>query len=58
MDGEQGTDEVITLRGCCITNHTVTMGVDGTMDETLELMTYIDPSFGTTKDNDGIGTAL
>jgi|5_EtaG_2_1085323.scaffolds.fasta_scaffold37582_2 hypothetical protein len=58
MEGEQGTDEVITLMGCCITGHTVSMGVDGTMDETLELMTYITPSFGTTKDNDAIGTAL
>ncbi len=58
MEGEQGTDEVITIPGCCITGHSVTMGVDGTMDETLELMSYVLPSFGTSKDNDGIGTAL
>jgi hypothetical protein len=58
MDGEQGTDEVITLLGCCITGHTVSMGVDGTMDETLELMTYITPEFGTTKDNTAISDNL
>jgi len=58
MDGEQGNDEVITLMGCCITGHSVTMGVDGTMDETLELMTYITPSFGTGKDATAITTNL
>tara|TARA_R110000824_G_scaffold57251_2_gene155934 strand:+ start:959 stop:1564 length:606 start_codon:yes stop_codon:yes gene_type:complete len=58
MDGEQGTDEVITIKGCCITGHSVTMGVDGTMDETLELMSYITPDFATGKDATAITTDL
>ena len=53
-----GTNEVITLKGCCITGHTVTVNTDGTMDETLELMSYITPSYGTDGDDDAIGTEL
>jgi len=45
IDSGQGGDEVITLMGCCIQGHTVTVNTDGTMDETLELMTYITPVF-------------
>ena len=53
-----GTDEVITLKGCCITGHTVTVNTDGTMDETLELMSYITPSYGTDGDDSAISTDL
>ncbi len=45
IDSGQGDDEVITLMGCCVQGHTVTVNTDGTMDETLELMTYITPVF-------------
>jgi len=45
-----GTAEVITLRGCCVQSHTVTMNTDGTQDETIEFMTYVTPSFGTNGD--------
>jgi len=45
IDSGTGSDEVITLMGCCIQGHTVTVNTDGTMDETLELMTYITPVF-------------
>jgi hypothetical protein len=46
-----GTAEVITLRGCCVQSHTVTMNTDGTQDETIEFMTYVTPSFGTNGDD-------
>jgi hypothetical protein len=39
------TTEVITLMGCCVQGHSVSVNTDGTMDETLELMTYITPVF-------------
>ena len=35
--------DVFTLRNCCIQSHTVTSNVDGTSDETLELMSYVEP---------------
>jgi len=43
--GSTGGD-TYTLRNCCIQSHTVTTNVDGTFDETLEFMTYIDPKIG------------
>ena len=58
VEANSGTDEVMTFKGCCISSHTVTMNTDGTMDETLEFMTYITPSFGTDGDDDAIGTEL
>ena len=58
MTIEPGTrnasNEVVTLMGCCVQSHTVTVNTDGTMDETLELMTYIEPVYQTTK----YGTAI
>ena len=45
IDSGIGDDEVITLMGCCVTGHTVTVNTDGTMDETLEMNTYITPVF-------------
>jgi len=47
INSGNGDDEVITLMGCCIQGHTVTVNTDGTMDETLELMTYITPVYQT-----------
>ena len=35
--------DVFTLRNCCIQSHSVTSNVDGTSDETLELMSYVEP---------------
>ena len=31
---------------CCIQGHTVTLNADGTTEETLEFMTYLDPIIG------------
>ena len=45
IDSGIGNDEVVTLMGCCVQGHTVTVNTDGTMDETLELMTYITPVY-------------
>ena len=46
--------EIVTLMGCCVQGHTVTVNTDGTMDETLELMTYIEPVYKNAK----YGTAI
>ena len=35
--------EVMALPNCCITGHTVTLNADGTTEETLELMCYVEP---------------
>jgi hypothetical protein len=35
--------EIFVLRNCCITGHTLSLNVDGTTEETLELMSYVDP---------------
>ena len=40
-------DTVFTLRNACIQGHTVTENADGTADETLEFMSYIDPKIAT-----------
>ena len=57
INSGNGDDEVITLMGCCIQGHTVTVNTDGTMDETLELMTYITPVYQTAAYTTPIGTA-
>ena len=57
INSGNGDDEVITLMGCCIQSHTVTVNTDGTMDETLELMTYITPVYQTAAYTTAIGTA-
>jgi len=41
------SDTVFTLRNSCIQGHTVTENADGTADETLEFMSYIDPKIAT-----------
>jgi len=35
--------EVFTIRNACVQSHTVTSNADGTSDETIEFMSYIDP---------------
>ena len=35
--------EVFVMRNCCITGHSVTMNADGVTEETLELMSYVNP---------------
>ena len=55
VEAKSGIDEVMTFKGCCIQSHTVTVNTDGTMDETLEFMTYVTPSFGNSGDDDPIG---
>ena len=35
--------EVFVLRNCCIQGHTVSLNADGITEETLELMSYVDP---------------
>jgi len=50
--------EVITIPGSCVQSHSVTVNTDGTMDETLEFMSYITPSYGDDKDTTVITTNL
>jgi hypothetical protein len=57
IDSGTGDNETITLMGCCVQSHTVTVNTDGTMDETLELMTYITPVYQTAAYTTAIGTA-
>ena len=35
--------QVITLPNCCITGHTVSLNADGTSEETIEFMCYLNP---------------
>jgi len=35
--------EVLTLPNCCITGHTISLNADGTTEETIELMCYVNP---------------
>ena len=39
--------DVFTLRNCCIQSHSVSSNVDGTSDETLEFMSYVEPVIST-----------
>ena len=39
--------EIFVLRNCYITEHTVTMSADSTQEETLTLMSYVDPIVAT-----------
>ncbi len=38
--------EYFMAPNCCIQGHTVTLNADGTTEETLEFMTYLDPIIG------------
>ena len=39
--------EVFTIRNACVQSHTVTNNSDGSADETLEFMSYVDPKIAT-----------
>ena len=41
--GKSGVGEVLIFRNCYITEHGVTLQVDGSQEETLTLMSYTDP---------------
>tara|TARA_Y100000296_G_C5085840_1_gene212346 strand:+ start:79 stop:711 length:633 start_codon:yes stop_codon:yes gene_type:complete len=44
----KNTAEVFMVRNACIQGHSITLNADGTTEETLELMSYVDPLIGTT----------
>jgi len=43
----KGSVDVFTLRNCCIQSHSVSNNVDGSSDETLEFMSYVEPVIAT-----------
>jgi hypothetical protein len=47
--GQDG--DIYTLRNCCIQSHSVSTNVDGTSDETLEFMSYVEPVISNDKTN-------
>ena len=53
-----GTAEHITVMGACVQSHTVTVNTDGTMDETIEFMSYITPVYSSTQYNTAITVNL
>jgi len=42
---ENSVNEMVSILGACVQSHTVSVNTDGTMDETLDLMSYITPQF-------------
>ena len=38
--------EIFAVPNCCIQGHTVSLNADGTTEETLEFMSYVDPKIG------------
>lgn len=44
----KNTAEVFMVRNACITGHTISLNADGTTEETIEFMSYIDPLIATT----------
>jgi hypothetical protein len=46
--------EVLTLPNCCVTGHTISLNADGTSEETMEFMCYVNPiiTAGTTGTDD------
>jgi len=44
----KNTEEVFMLRNACIQGHSITLNSDGTTEETLELMSYVDPLIAAT----------
>ena len=58
IDNKNGIDEVITVLGSCVQSHTASINTDGTMDETIEFMSYITPVFSSTQYNTAITTNL
>jgi hypothetical protein len=43
--------EIFTVRNACITSHSTTFNADGTSEETMEFMSYLDPTITTTASN-------
>ena len=43
--------EIFAIPNCCITGHTVSLNADGTTEETLEFMSYVDPMIGAAESN-------
>ena len=41
--GPGGAGEVLVFRNCYITDHSVSLAVDGTQEESMTLMSYVDP---------------
>ena len=39
----KNSTEIFVVRNCCVTGHTLSLNSDGTTEETLELMSYVDP---------------
>ena len=39
----KNAEEIFVIRNCCVTGHTLSLSVDGTTEETLEFMSYVDP---------------
>jgi putative sterol carrier protein len=39
----KNAEEIFVLRNCCVTGHSVSLSADGITEETLELMSYVDP---------------
>jgi hypothetical protein len=39
----KNSTEIFVVRNCCVTGHTVSLNADGTTEETLEFMSYVDP---------------
>jgi len=37
------SSEIFVIRNCCITGHSISLNTDGTTEETLELMSYVNP---------------
>jgi hypothetical protein len=35
--------EIFVVRNCCVTGHTISLNVDGTTEETMEFVSYVDP---------------
>ena len=44
----KNTKEVFMVRNACIQGHSITLNSDGTTEETLELMSYVDPLIAAT----------
>jgi len=54
----KGSTEVFTIRNACIQAHSVTLNTDGTTEETLEFMSYADPTVKNETDVTANSTSL
>jgi len=51
-------EEVLTIRNACIQAHTITLNSDGTSEETMEFMSYVDPVVGASSNVDPTASGL